>query len=216
MITLMVNYYCEDPKPAIASARANLPVDRIVKLHGRYEGFPDMGCDRLDGKADVFSSEHAKRNVMLALAGPPDPDRWLLWLDCDERVIYGSPVIEQQLRRIKREPFGGDVAGVRFIEPLTPRPSLEDPRRGIRDHVIDAFPRLIRHLPGLEYRERHDRLLDGDGRLLVGWATELPMEPEEVDVIVVHLPRAQTEERIAAKDSYYLGPIRQAESRSWD
>lgn len=211
MITLLVNYYAEDPAPAIASAKEHLPIDRVVKLNGRYEGFPEIRA-QFAGE-QVFESEHAKRNAMLELAGPPDLDRWLLWLDCDERVIYGSPTLDLQLQRIRREPFGGDVAGVRFIEPLSPStPGLTDPRRGARDHEIEAFPRLIRHLPGLRYTHRHDHLEDGEGRLLIGWASELPMDPEPVDVIVVHR-RTQPAWRVRMKQEFYTGPVRQAESR---
>lgn len=214
MITLLVNWYAEDPEPAIRSAKKQLPIiDRVVKLEGRYEGFPEIDIIGYP-QARVFPSEHAKRNELIWKAGPPDENRWLMFLDCDERVVYASPAIEEQLKRLWRLPMGGDVAGVRFVEPLTraAAPGLNDPRRSCRDHVIEAFPRLVRHLPGLEFTERHDHLVDGEGRLLIGWASELPMEPDPVDIMIVHL-KTQSAERIAAKKAYYRGPTRTTESK---
>jgi hypothetical protein len=205
MITLMVNVYDEDPQPAVASARKYLPISHVITLNGRYAGFPDLSPNF---HVPVFASEHEKRNVMLAMAGAADRDRWLLWLDCDERVSYASPMIAEQLAR--EADRGTEMAGVRFVEPL-PRAEkqrhlvagLDDPGRTLRDHVIECLSgRLHRHLPELRYVDRHDRLYFGE-RLLGA--------DDPVDVTIEHLWWEQAPTRRAAKQRYYQGPERAAE-----
>jgi hypothetical protein len=209
MITLMVNAYAEDPSDAMESAQSWLPISRTIECYGRYEGFPDLGPPD-----QVWESEHAKRNHMLSLAEKyRAPGRWLFWIDCDELVYRASPQIQLQLER-----YAGNVAGIRFVEPLPPdaswTPGLEDPRRRVRDIVRPAFGlRLYRHLEGLEYRKRHDALWAGD-RFLAGQlgGTGGEISPaDSVDVEVMHLWWRQPPERLAAKRSYYEGPIRAAE-----
>lgn len=214
MITLLVSFYAQDPGPAVASARAAIPaIDQVVCLDGRYDGFQPFG----DGGA-VFATEHAKRNELLRLARPyADPERWLLILDCDERISYASPQLPRQLRRHQ-----GDVAHPRFVEPLPPDDSdmraiveaLDHPGRGVRDSV-SVIPRLIRHLPGLEYRHRHDFLIDtGTGRQLLGWDVEgvtWPRAPD-VDLDIIHLWWDIGQERRAAKALYYGSALRKAEN----
>jgi hypothetical protein len=215
VITLLVNVYNEDPGPAIASAYEQLGplLDRQYVLEGRYAGFPDLD----QGAAAVFASEHAKRNAMLAMLGEPDPSRWLFWLDSDERVSRASPMLRYQLERTSE-----NIVGVRFVDPLPPDPelvpALADPRRRLRDTVADNFKgRLYRHLPGLEYRGRHDNLYLGE-TLLSGWrysnvskaAHEL-VPAEQVDLELVHLWWLQPGERQEAKHAFYTGPIRTSE-----
>lgn len=201
----MVNFYAEDPEPAVASAMQWIPsIGHQVLMNGRYDGFKNLD----GGRAPLFASEHVKRNAMLAAAERwASPDRWLLWLDCDERVTYASPTLRLQLERL-----AGDVAGVRFVQPLDPNaPGLRHPGRRVRDKVV-TLPRLIRHLPGLRYRHRHDYLVDGSGNLLVGWEDEGPAQPDLVDLAIVHT-NTQTSERVEAKHAYYAGPVRSAESQ---
>lgn len=207
MITLLVSYYAEDPEPAILSAQRWLPIDRVVAKEGRWKGFPPLQGEEMAGAP--FASEHHKRNVMLAEAGPADPDRWLMILDCDELVLYASPSIGLQLERCEQ-----DVAGVVFVDPLWPdAPGLEHPGRRVRDHIVEAFPRLIRHLPELAFTYRHDHLENTrTGSLLIGWESERPQPPAQVDVTVLHT-RKQSDERVAAKHEFYSGPHRQLESR---
>jgi hypothetical protein len=206
VITLMVNYYAEDPGPAIRSAELHLPIDRVVALDGRYAGFPPLLGEQAGEPA--FLSEHEKRCRMLELAGDPDPRRWLFWLDCDERVIYSTPILDHQLVGLD-----SDVGCVDFIEPVQrDAPGLEDPRRGRRDRHV-PLPRLIRHLPGLAYRNRHDYLIDASGRCLIGWKPENAVPAADVDVIVVHERWRQGRARREAKEAFYVGPIRTAESK---
>jgi hypothetical protein len=217
VITLMVNAYAEDPQPAIDSARDWIgAIDRTVVVHGRYEGFPELA----GGFGHVYRSEHVKRNHMLAQAAAwASPERWLLWLDCDERVTYATPQLAGQLARVR-----GDVAGLRFVEPLPPEafvslvPGLGAPGRSFRDSVTACFGgRLVRHLPQLEYVHRHDHLVDrASGRLLMGWASE-GVEPvvQTVDLQIAHLWWMQPASRRSAKQGFYSGAERTAESRAW-
>jgi hypothetical protein len=214
VITLMVNVHDEDPAPAITSARTWIPaIDELVVQHGRYAGFPGPRI------GPEFESEHVKRNRMLERAREhASPDRFLLWLDCDERVTYASPQLAGELARCE-----GDVVGLRFIHPLAPdkfaaafTPGLGMPGRSFRDHVTPCFPgRIFRHLPGLEFRHRHDYLVDRDsGRALMGWSEEVVERPSEVvDLDVAHFWWTQPAARREAKERYYAGPTRQAESR---
>jgi hypothetical protein len=155
---------------------------------------------------------------MLEIARPHAArDRFLLWLDADERVTYASPQLPEQLRRCR-----GDVVGFRFIHPLPPdqhldlMPGFGAPGRTIRDRVDERWPgRLFRHLATLEFRHRHDYLVDtATGRTLMGWAEEnVTQIAETVDLEFVHLWWAQPEERRAAKQAFYTGQIRDAESK---
>lgn len=221
MITLLVSYYAQDPQPAIDSARHWIPsIDHVAALDGRYAGFEPMtGYEA----AKVYANEHTKRNVLLrqadALVYPAHAgqDRWLLVLDCDERITYASPQLPRQL-----EMTAGHVAGCRAIEPLPPDTTalgkvlagLGQPGRSVRDRVL-PMPRLIRHIPGLEYRHRHDFLVTPDGEQLLGWDVEGIEKPPMVDCEYVHLWWDLPEERKNAKAIYYSGPERQKENVAW-
>lgn len=220
MISLLVSYYAQDPGPAIESALRWVPaIDNVVQLDGRYDGFEPMpGFE----DSPVFATEHEKRNALLRAADEtapsgPGPDRWLLILDCDELVTYASPQLPRQLEMIE-----GDVGGARTIEPLPPDTTdigkllagLGEPGRSVRDRV-HTMPRLIRHLPGLEYRHRHDFLVAADGRQLLGWDVEGVKTPPAVDLELVHLWWDLPEERKTAKALYYSGATRKAENVAW-
>lgn len=219
-ITLLVSYYAQDPQPAIDSVARWVPaVDNVCLLEGRYAGF-----DELPGHfgTAVFDSEHAKRNELLRMAddtapGGPGADRWLLIMDCDERVTYASPQLPRQLD-LQLE----DTAGCRAIEPLPPETTelgrllagLGKPGRSVRDRT-HLVPRLIRHLPGLEYRHRHDFLVTPDGKQLLGWTSEGVDPPTPVDLQYVHLWWDLPEDRRNAKAIYYSSQTRKEENVAW-
>lgn len=221
MITLLISYYAQDPEPAVASALRWMPaIDNVCTLEGRYEGFELMSGD--DGTGNVFESEHEKRTELLRMAdetapGGPSKDRWLFILDCDEHVIYGSPQLHNQLKMVQ-----DDVAGAHAIEPLPPDTTdlgkllagLGEPGRSVRDHTV-TVPRLIRHLPGLEYRNRHDFLVKSDGTQLLGWENEGIKKPQIMDLQYVHFWWDLPTERKNAKAMFYSSGIRQQENVAW-
>lgn len=217
----MVSYYAQDPEGAIASCLRWVPaIDNVCTLDGRYDGFEPMpGFE----DSPVFASEHEKRNALLRMAddtapGGPSADRWLLIMDCDERVTYASPQLPMQLK-VHQE----DVAGCRAIEPLPPDTTelgkllagLGEPGRSVRDRV-HPVPRLIRHLPGLEYQNRHDFMVTPDGKQLLGWPNEGIRKPVNVDLEYVHFWWDLPQERVNAKAMFYASPQRTSENVAWN